>query len=691
MDALGRSVALIVVAMAVLCPLSFAESDAAAEEMDGLMLYQVNPFDCEGVAVHNYGSSTINLEDYAITDMPALKGDEGKLTFGSITIKPGETLVISSDYKEDNLFANQENTIFYGGDKSSDLVTKNSKFAIRNDGDDIYLFLLDGRCVDAVCYGDIRIDTESYWTGDSFSVKKNKWIERSGTTDTNTADDWFVYVYGRTNYTFDPDLKYDAMVTPFLFPDSGGIPIFRELEGAQESIRIEMYQLMNKNVLSLLCDKAAAGIDVDILLEGESLSQGYHPILDQQGHYKALLNNGADIRLIGVSDNANRYDFDHAKFALIDGKTTIVTSENWTQSNLNGNIDDAPLIGSNDGNRGWGAIIDSTEYTKFMNDVFENDWSFEFGDVKTLQEEYPNLKVGETYYKSPETNFVWKSYSAKVTPVLSDDSSYNALEYYVSNAKIRAYSEQQSLSSDYFDIDVGPVSMFAKKASTGVDTRLIFNDDVNKNAVKDINASSKIKTAQMSTPNLHNKGVICDNISWVSSVNWTPTSFHNNREVCAVIDSNEVADYFATAFITDFDKYYTDSEFEIEFTEISSEYESGQEITVSVDVTPNGEYTYEWDLGDGSKPRVTDVPRIVAKPTDGKHTLVVIVTDSNGFYKKISHTYTVGDVSEPDSEPEVPSDTSDISTILNDYLYYIIAGILVILGIVAAVIKGVNR
>lgn len=692
MDALKGSLAVFAVVAAILCPIAFSESEAAGE-MDGLMLYQVQPFtDFEGVAVHNYGSTDVDLKNYAITDMDALNGREGKLTFDSIIVKAGETLVLAADWAEDDDFSNQPNTLFYSGSKKSDLITTNDRFLLNDDGDDVYLFLLDGRCVDAVCYGDKKIGTASYWTGEPADDKEAFWIQREGNTDTNTAADWFVSIPGRSNYEFDPDLQYDATVTPFLFPDSGGIPVYRALESAEVSIRIEMYQLLNYNVLSLICDKASEGVDVDILLEGNSLASGYTPILDQSGHLKKLLDLGGEVRIIGVSDSGtDRYTFDHAKFAIIDGKTTVVTSENWTSSNLNGEVDDLPYEGNSDGNRGWGAVIDSLGYSTFMTQVFENDWSKEYGDVKDLLEVYPNIEAGETYYNAPTSTATWESFKAKVTPVLSSDNSYDALEYYVSKATERAYSQQQSLDVTYTDVTSGPLSLFASKAAAGVDARVIFSNKISISEIKEINAESNIKAALMTSPTVHNKGIICDDISWVSSINWTQTSFFDNREVCVVIHSAEVADYFAKAFLEDFDRYYTGDGMGIEFTEIENRYDSGKEITISVRVTPeSGSYTYTWDLGDGSPVKTSSEPRIVATPKDGTHTLKVTVTNSDGISKSISQKYTVGE-SSPDTpvDPDTPTDTSkDIGTLLQDYIYYIIAGLIFILGIIAAAVKG---
>ena len=81
----------------------------------------------------------------------------------------------------------------------------------------------------------------------------------------------------------------------------------------------------------------------------------------------------------------------------------------------------------------------------------------------------------------------------------------DALEYYVSNAKTRAYSQQQSLSDKYNSTTSGPLSFFEKAALRSVDSKLIFDSSVGKGTVGTINASSSIKVAAMTSPYVHNK------------------------------------------------------------------------------------------------------------------------------------------------------------------------------------------
>lgn len=94
MDALGRSLAVLVAVAAIICVVPLAsDSYDGAGQADGLLLYEVNPFDNEGVSVYNYGSTTVDLRDYIISDNPTL-AKEGYIQFTeSILVEPGSFVV----------------------------------------------------------------------------------------------------------------------------------------------------------------------------------------------------------------------------------------------------------------------------------------------------------------------------------------------------------------------------------------------------------------------------------------------------------------------------------------------------------------------------------------------------------------------------------------------------------------------
>lgn len=709
MDALKKALALLAVLIVVIVPVCLTDS-ADADSPDGLLIQQVNPKECEGVAVHNYGSTAVDMKDYIIADMPQTTGSEGTLLFiESIIVSPGETLVLASERKEGNFFSNQDNVRIYGNN-SDPSILKSNAFNLADKGDDVYLFK-NGEIIDAVVYGTAKIEDKPYWNGSSVNLRYDLPLERYNGKDTDSAGDWAIV--GTKHYEFDPSLRYDATVTPFLFPESGGIPILQQLQAAEKSICIEMYQLMNANVYALLCEKASSGVSVSLLLEGDSIANGYNSIIDNLPYLKKLSDLGADIHTIGGT-SYDRFTYVHAKFAVIDGDTTIVTSENWTKKNVNGAIDTNPYDSNTLGNRGWGTVVKSTAYASFMMSVFENDSDMRYGDVQDFKILYPEAIPTDVAYIAPaDINHTFQTYTATVTPVLSSDNSLDALDYYVTNAKIRAYSQQQSLSNEFGPTKPNPLSLFEKAALREVDSRLIFSTKVESGTVGTINASSSIKVASMSSPTVHNKGVVCDDSVWVSSVNWTPTSFNNNRETCVVINSKTVSDYFADVFLKDFERYYTFEGFSAYFSETPDKPEAGKEQTVTVTVSPATDtYTYEWDLGDGSAIRKTTIGRIVFSPTEGIHTMKVTVTNSTGLKKTVEWTYNVGSSSsgtdpvpptptDPDkpvpdkpSEPSTPEEDSpltDIEETLGDKLYIILAVLILIVSGIAAKVKGSSK
>lgn len=645
MDALKRSILAITIIATLLCIVPMAADTDGYGEADGFLLYQISPYDDdEGVSVYNYGDSTLDLKGYQIVT----KNYTMSVTT-SISVASDSFVTLYHEYVEGSAFINQGSSY-----KLSDVCKLEDSTKTLSDIDNIfinsndYVHLKDssGKVLDAVYYGTIKDIDTSLWTGPALTISSHTTSQRVGTFDTDSADDWKKFVPGKTYIPFDPDLKFDATVTPFLFPESGGIPVLQALESAQKSICITLYQFTNRNVYSLLCDKADQGVDIKVLVEGEVYN---YDLSTDLTYMKALVDHGVEVRLIGVADedSTDRYTYVHAKYTLIDGEKVIVTSENWSKANLNGTTTTNPYTTSN-GNRGWGAVIESKDYYDFMKKVFDQDFSTEYGDVKPLLDLYPNVKSAaiEPYVEHESATF--KSYKAKVTPVLSSDNSFTALKYYINNASTRVYAQHQSLGNSYQTLDSSsPVYYLSQKASAGVDTKLILSSkDNNMSAVLNINQSTMVKAACMTSAYVHNKGLVCDDYVWVSSINWTDTSFNYNREVCAVIESSEIADYFASVFQQDFDMYYSYDGFRIDTSSIKESYTAGKEITFEVAVTPSGNYTYVWDLGDGSDPITTTVPRVACKPIStgdaSAYVLTLTVTDNEtGQTTTVTKNYSV--------------------------------------------------
>ena len=645
-----------------------ADTSDGSGDNDGLLIYEIYPrTKHEGVSLFNYGTSAVDLRDYSLAEKSG-----GKITFlEELMVQPGERITLCKEKSDTDKFASRDNVHAYG----TKGIEADSKFQLNDKGDIVFL-LAGSRTIDAVCYGEETISDPDLWAGPSVSIGTKHFTQRVGFLDTDSAGDWLDFIPGKTYLPFDPDQKFDAKVTPFVFPESGGVPIYRALENATSTVDIEIYLITNKNLYGLLCDLEARGVEVRLLMEGRPVGNEIANCLDS---LKTLESAGAEVRLIGVSDsNDDRFDVVHAKYAIIDKKTVVVTSENWTTDNLNGKATADPYKGSN-GNRGWGAIVESTAYADYMQQVFDKDYSMDYDDVKVFSEKYPGAMDITLTYNSPTDTTEYRSYTAQVTPVLSGDSSRTSIRYYMENAENRIYAQNQSLSGYKNDpSEAFPLDVMKVRSASGIDTKVMFGTNMNDPdyVISTINASTTIQAAKFEKPLLHNKGIITDDTAIVNSINWTPTSLDKNRECGVAIHSADVAAFYASIFAKDFDRYYTYDGIRVDLSEIAERYVSGGEVIFSVSVHPASDnYEFEWDFGDGSANQTTTKPRIVAVPSEGTHTLTVTVTDkTTNRTSTVSSQYVIS--SEGNDEDPLPS---------GQWIY--LAPIVAIIAAVAAVAR----
>lgn len=671
-------------------------TDSYAANNGGLLLYEISyntKIDEKNVdpsvTLINTSSVTIDLNKYSITD------GEGTITFTkNLSIVSGGTVTVTNGANTHKYLSDNPNLYTVG--TNGIVVTKN--FSLATNGDDVYLKDGSGNTIDAVCYGNKTISDETLWIGEPVSKANNSIIKRANLNDTDTAEDWIPYE--SMGLKFDPELKFDATVTPFLFPDDGGVPIFDALEDANETVYIMMYQLSSRNIYAKLIELENKGVDVTVLIDGGSL--GWSKKARDLGYMQKLQDAGGEIRLIDATPY-DRYNYVHAKYCIIDMNKTIITSENWTADNCNGSIMMDPseiYTASGKGNRGWGAIIESPGYATYMKQIFDNDYSMKYYDVRTLDDfiKENNVKPedpGLMKYTAPSHSKTFASYTAKVTPMVSYDTSLDAEMYYMANAKYRLYTEQQSLSSSYYEIDGsllttdGPLkSLVDASKKEGMDVRFILSTGVSSDDKKDaneiiglINSNTMVKSATMDKPYLHNKGLICDDVTIVTSVNWTPTSFEKNRESGVIIHSKEVSDYFAAAYERDFDRYYVSGEPVIIMDEKTGAGDNIYSFTVK---TSADAVKFSWDFGNGIT-RESTASRIAIELEPGNYTVKVTVEYEDSTTKTCSSVFNITNgAGTSDTDGNV---VADIGALVDEYGEYMVPIIVVIIGIAVAVIR----
>lgn len=638
------AVIILVVALTV-CPVLYA-TECTAEAESGILISEVQSKGIEGFSLYNIKNYDVDLKGYYLSD------GEGKVYFTkSLLLAHCSQITISFDINPYQTFINRpENPYLIVFQVGTNGISAESKFKLADAGDDLYLYDSKNKLLDSVCWGN---KTAENWYGISNDKPTNdRYLVRCSYVDTNTSVDWRLTRPGMTDR--EPGTVFDADVTPFTFPECHGIEIYNALESSEREVLISIYQITSKETISLLCLLAHKGIKVTVLLEGSPLGARDSTNLERT-LMKALVDSGGTVRLINdprsndPEDPGNRFTYVHTKYAVIDGITTIITSENWTESNM----------GSGDGNRGWGVLIQSEGYASYMRSVFLNDSSKYYGDCKDMLELYPDQSVYEGDLTYSDLDLVYDDSNGSVTfegcrvsPVLSPDNSYDTLKTFIDSAGTRVYSEQMDMSNSYLGIsNDSPVSWMVDAAYRGVDSKLILDltsDTGGKSAeVGLINTTTDLKAAGIIGGDgfrlTHNKGVIVDDAVWVGSINWTNTSFFNNRESAVIIWSDEVSDHFASYFLKDWIKNDRTGKIKVEILGLEFEI-SGDLGCFEVNVHPEYEYTYEWDIyGDGSLLRISSIPKITYEGLEpGKHNLIVKVTEKEtGRYATAEKEYIV--------------------------------------------------
>lgn len=509
-------------------------TDNPAEYESRILLTEVCPaFSCEFIEIYNCNDAGVNLSGWSLED------GEGILRLDGVIIPPHSSVYICTDGELIKGLIGQTRCFVVG----TDLEVVYGRFVLADSGDEVILRNPEGVIADAFVYGRSSYSGEG-WSGPPYPViPKGSSAKRIGMNDTNKTDDWITHIPGQSSRS---PAEFSAWIEPLIWPDNAMHALCREISYATRSIVISMYELGSSPLIPLLYEKCKSGLEVKILIEGQPVGG-----LSEDGKevVSILQRNGAEIRLMKSYDGYRRYDYLHCKYAVFDGHRSVVMSENWLSSSF-------------ENNRGWGVIIESREFARYLLNLYCEDSNVERLDVYRFDEIFPQDSLYEDYQESYEhiNSITTERYWGKVIPVISPDFSLQFIKNLITNAERRLLIEQ--FYCDYFATEVFLADLL-NAAGRGVDVRILmdsswFNirDKENKDFINRINANSSPTTHIESRlvshfhnfQMLHNKGMIIDDMVLISSINWCAEAFLNNREVGVLVESREAADYFASIF-----------------------------------------------------------------------------------------------------------------------------------------------
>ncbi|MDD1773704.1 MAG: phospholipase D-like domain-containing protein, partial [Methanomassiliicoccales archaeon] len=330
-------------------------------------------------------------------------------------------------------------------------------------------------------------------------------------------------------------------------------------------------------------------------------------------------------------DGYKRYDYLHCKYAVIDGRRSIVMSENWVVDGINRN-------------RGWGAVVESRDLASYLTHVFEHDFTdrsldvWPIGEVLEGQEDSGLAGFGSTGFGLENLT----RFEASVRPLVAPDYSLERLGELIGNAKSRILVEQFYCDSSWLSSD-GLVSSLFSAASRGVNVRVLldsswFNSGESRNnseVVERLNERASemgvdLKARLVSEYHpfkiIHNKGMVIDNVAVVSSMNWAYSSFRENREIGLEIWSEGVASYFSNAFWEDWVTDPYPPVINLSFRSMTVNEDTPVWLDVSKSTDNAGIFRVSWDDGaDGSIE--WEGPTQLVRLSPGKHVISVTIVD----------------------------------------------------------------
>ena len=284
----------------------------------------------------------------------------------------------------------------------------------------------------------------------------------------------------------------------FVEPGAGYHPVLDALNASQKSVLMEMYLLLDKDVIDALIRAKSRGVDVRVILE----KFAYRNPADLKAIVDNLNSHGVSTK---VSSPAFRLT--HEKSIVIDHRVAFIMTLNqdhtaYTKNREFGVIDRSP--------------VDVAEIAK----VFEGDWN-------------------RTSVILSDQNLVWSPINSRYRIIKLIDSAKRTLD--IENEEMQDKVVEDHLIS---------------AAQKGVNVRVVMSSS---NSANDANAPGRdrikkggVNVRLLNKPYIHAKLMIADRSrAFVGSENFSPTSMDRNRELGILVNDPKILQTLSTTFDKD--------------------------------------------------------------------------------------------------------------------------------------------
>ena len=333
--------------------------------------------------------------------------------------------------------------------------------------------------------------------------------------------------------------------TAFVLPDAPEVPI-ETLGAADERVLLAGYTFADARARSALVAAQRRGVEVRVLVDGAPV--GGLP-REMARDLDRLVAAGVEVRVVGGPHA--RYDFHHAKYAVVDD-TALVMTENWKPAGTGGNS-----------SRGWGIRLRDPKTASALAATFRAD--FRGRAVRS----WSSARRGRRFDPGGRSN---ASYPARfeaetvrvrnVSVLVAPDNAERGV-----TERLDAAEESVSVIQVSLGGPGGPfVTALLRAARRGVRVRVLLSGawyvrEENERLAETLNERAEARdlplTVRLADPDgrfekVHAKGAIVDGGTvLVGSLNWNAHAARENREVVLALRGRAVADYYGRVFEAD--------------------------------------------------------------------------------------------------------------------------------------------
>jgi phosphatidylserine/phosphatidylglycerophosphate/cardiolipin synthase-like enzyme len=356
---------------------------------------------------------------------------------------------------------------------------------------------------------------------------------------------------------------------------------------ARSQLDVNIYEIKSEKITKAIVDRIKDGVAVRMLVEGQPVGgvspterKNLEKIRDAMTAARSRSNK---LFIMAADDKSDRrFVFDHAKYAVVDGATVLVSSDNFSPT---GHADAGTV-----GNRGWDISLDDTALAKQMTAMFESDTDTGAGDVVSVGkgDPFPLQMSSVDSDSAPRARTVHAIPAGQGTvdraQLLVSPKSDKGLVAFIRSAQDHLEIQHMSYPSQWRESNAAEpftsplVSELVAAAQRGVKVRVLLNDSTafggggltgddltapkpssNEATVEFLNKLAKQKKLPLQAKiidiravqitYIHNKGMLADGTrTLVSSINGTRNSVMNNREVALVVDGADASEYYGQGF-----------------------------------------------------------------------------------------------------------------------------------------------